>query len=335
MPETMRTILVTIFFLIMFESTCLAHKLDGPVKFVHEFSAMGVRFRIVAFVAADAKPEQLAHAIEDRVEYLENVFSDYRNDSEVARLVKSTAPFNAAKVSSELYQVCKESARIHQWTGGAFDPTIGPVSKLWRFARKRNRIAEPERIHEAMKSVGWTNVVLADRQRIALKQPKMKFDFGGIAKGFAADEILQLLQRQSKQPALIDCGGDVRVGHAPADRDTWTISVGQKKNLLELALVNCGVATSGATEQSLLVSGTRYSHIIDPRSGHPVTHSWNVTVVAPNAALADALASAFSVLGKEKGMEIANSKSEVFALFLDVKSGAKFFSDGFEKLLKR
>ena len=240
------------------------------------------------------------------------------------------------QVSPELFGVLQYSNRLNQLTQGAFDPTIGSISRVWRFARRRNRMPDESKLAAARMASGWKNLVIGDKNQIALKCKGLQLDFGGIAKGFAADEIFRLLEKRSLRVALIEAGGDIRLGD-PAKNDTgWKIQTPTVRGVSKtIELANVGVATSGSTQQHLLDDGKKYSHIIDPRNGEPVTHSWNVTVVAPDATAADALASAFSVLGKDASLGIASRCEGVFAMFIDLATGEVAYSDGFEKLIGR
>ena len=306
---------------------------QDQIRCEFEFPAMGVQFRVVIYVDAEVDTEQLKQKLLDRTEYLESVLSDYRKDSEINRI--SRAPHKLpVTVSAELHEICKRSELFKQLTSGAFDPSVGSISRVWRFARRRNRLPSETKITEAMRSVGWQNVALSGSKQLRLKVLDMQFDFGGIAKGFAADELIKLLQQQSISVALVDAGGDIRLGRAPESSKGWKVTTPKLKGISKrLSLSGVGVATSGATEQGLRIKGTQYSHIIDPRNGKPVTHDWNVTVIAPDATAADALASAFSVLGKDESFKIANELPEVFAMFVDASNGEVAFSDGFEKFI--
>ena len=306
------------------------------IKFVHDFPAMGVEFRIIAFIDKVTDQKRLKQTVEKRVKYLESVLSDYQKNSEINRISAKAPHTHPIEVSPELTTICRRSQQLVELTDGAFDPSIGAVSKVWRFARKRNRMPDPSRIVAAMKSVGWHNVEIAANNHIAIKQSGLQLDFGGIAKGFAADEVLQLLKQHSVTAALIDAGGDIRTGGAPVGKRGWTIGTSRSiAGVPPLSLSNVGVATSGATQQRLLDRGKNYSHIIDPRNGQPVNHHWNVTVIAPDATTADALASAFSVLGKDESVRIANASNEFFVMLANTKTGEICYSNGFTQFTKK
>ena len=311
---------------------------EENLKCIHSFSAMGVQLRIVAYVSHEVEFKEIKKKIETRVEQLESIFSDYRKDSEVTRLIESAPHRKPVPVSLEMYQVCKLSQKYYEMSSGAFDPTIGPLSQIWRFARKRNRIPNSDKVANAFARVGWKQVDLTLEGKGGLKSKSIQLDFGGIAKGFVADEIINLLAQNSITSALVDVGGDIRVGEAPPDSAGWSVAATshpQPDLAQTMRVSNLGVATSGASEQRLIRNGKHYSHIIDPRTGKPVTHSINVTVIARNAAAADALASAFSVLGIEQSIKLADDWPVVFAMFVDLESGDVTFSQGYEKFIAR
>lgn len=305
-------------------------------KCVCKFPAMGVEFRIVAYASREIDFQLVKRQIKDRVEQLEAIFSDYRQNSEVKRLADSAPHQEPVVVSDELYEVCKLSQHYFETTSGAFDPSIGPLSQLWRFARKRNRIPEPSKVTQAFAHVGWNQVDLRTEGKIVLKGNAMQLDFGGIVKGFAADEVIKLLERNSITSALVDAGGDIRVSSAPPGEAGWSIATSNHSDSgAKMSLANLAVATSGSTKQRLVRNGKLYSHIIDPRNGKPVAHSINVTVIASDGAEADALASAFSILGTEQSLRLANASDEIFAMFVDLESGRVVRSQGYERFFER
>ncbi|MCA9299600.1 MAG: FAD:protein FMN transferase, partial [Phycisphaerales bacterium] len=183
-------------------------------------------------------------------------------------------------------------------SGGAFDPTCGPVVRLWRAARKDHHRPDPDLLSDAQGRTGWTKVRLQGAH--ATLEPGMRLDFGGIGKGYAADQALTLLRERGFPSALVDIGGDMAIGDPPPGRDAWKIEVelrGTTRPLLQVA--NVGVATSGDLYQFVEIEGVRYSHIVDARTGEALHTPTVACVVAPDATGADALASAASVLGPD------------------------------------
>lgn len=261
---------------------------------------MGSRARVVLFAPDEESAAAAAAAAFDEMDRLNAVLSDYDPDSEAMRLCRTHGRWVAA--SPDLLRVLAASRQVWQDSEGAFDPTVGPLSLLWRDARREGRIPDPASIEDALERVGMPHVRLDPRRgRVRLERPGMRLDFGGIGKGYAADRALETLRALGHASSLVDLGGDIAVGaHPPGDHAPWTIQVETPAGPIPLMpTAGVGVATSGARFQFVEWEGARYSHIIDPRTGLGVTDPVQITVVAESAALADALASAASVLGRE------------------------------------
>jgi thiamine biosynthesis lipoprotein len=283
----------------------------------HEYSLqrMGTLLRIVLYTSEENTASLAAHAAFDRVERLEQILSDYREDSEAQRLCRD-AIWTPKAVSPELYYVLDKALRISHLTGGAFDVTVGPVTSLWREARRARRMPDPQALAKAKEAVGYGNLVLKPSNRtVLLKRKGMKLDFGGIAKGYSADEALKVLHSHGVRSALIDFGGDIVLGDPPPGESGWKIAVFDPKirpaRFHYLMLHNLGVATSGDAYQYLNSRGRRYSHIVNPASSTGITDSVSTTLIAPDGITADALATALSILPVEEAVRIADSMEGV------------------------
>ncbi|NOX52887.1 MAG: FAD:protein FMN transferase [Planctomycetes bacterium] len=309
---------------------------DSPPK-RYQFAQihMGVPVQITLYAADEQTANQAARAAWARVAELDRILSDYRSDSELLRLCRTSGPGHPVKVSRELLFVIEQSVRLSRRSGGAFDITVGPLVRLWRRARRRKERPSEQRLADALRAVGYEAIRIdRDANTIELLKPNMRLDLGGVAKGYVTDEALKVLRRHGCPRALIDAGGDIVVGAPPPGRAAWRIEVadppfaeasGERRNAPTgpprapgrtgsepqspsrpriLMLKDAAVATSGDTYQFVEIEGVRYSHIIDPRTGEPLTTRCSVTVVAPDGLTADGLASAVSVLGPEKGMEL-------------------------------
>ncbi len=256
---------------------------------------MGVQARIVLWTASDARAERAAAAAFERLAVVERALSDWLVDGELARLEEHAGgdPF---AVSADLWACLERSLEIARATDGAFDPTLGPLTRLWREARRTGVAPSAAAIEEARARTGWQHVELdraAHTVRLALTG--MQLDFGGIGKGFGADRALETLRAHGIECALVGLAGDHALGAAPPQERGWTIQAGSEQRML--ALSYCGVSTSGDLEQHLDLEGERTSHILDPKTGLGVVGRPQVTVVAGDAATADALATAISVVG--------------------------------------
>ena len=286
----------------------------GPTllrPFTFTSAHMGTEFRITLYADNEARASAAAGAAFERIAALETILSDYRDDSELMRLCRH-APGAPVRISDDLFRVLAHAQRIAHVSGGAFDPTVGPLTRLWRRARRINELPAPEEIDSARHGVGYEKLTLDAVARTAtLQRSNMRLDLGGIGKGFAADEAVVVLQRHEIERALIAAGGDIATLGAPPDADVWTVTVeplaagGAKA--VRVHLRDAAVSTSGDREQWLEPSGIRYSHIIDARTGWPVVGRSSVTVVAGTATDSDALATAVAVLGPEDGMELVES----------------------------
>lgn len=264
---------------------------------------MGTAVRLVIYAPDRSAADAGAAAAFATVARLDSLFSDYRNDSEIAGLAAAAGTPSAARpVSPELGAVLDTALVWAERTGGAFDVTVGPLTRLWRWAIRRGEWPDSARLAEARAAAGIDGLV-RDREAgtAALRRPGMSLDLGGIAKGFAAAAVLDTLRARGLTAVLVDAGGDLALGAAPPGEEGWRIEFpdGSVRRLSGV-----GVATSGDRYQALERDGVRYSHIVDPRTGVGVPHAPTVAVVAPSATTADVLASALSVLEAAEGRRL-------------------------------
>src|SRR6185295_6849343 len=273
-----------------------------------EFSEthMGTRFRIVVY-AATAQAAQLAStAAFERISRLDATMSDYRETSELMLLCKEEAG-KQVRLSEDLFRVLAKSQELAERSKGAFDVTVGPLVRLWRRARRTGELPDRQKIADALESTGYTRLHLDPKERSAmLEKSGMFLDLGGIAKGYAADEALAVLNRHGVTRALVAAGGDIAVGEAPPGTEGWTIAIAQLESVNTppsrlLVLRDAAVSTSGDANQNVEIGGVRYSHIVDPRTGLALMGRSSVTVVAADCTTSDSLATAASVLGPQEG----------------------------------
>lgn len=267
----------------------------------HEFTEthMGMPVRIVMYAAGAGTAGDAARAAYARIADLEAVMSDFRPDSEVRGMERR--PGEWVPVSAELYAVLATALEVARASDGAFDPTIGRLVALWRQTLRDGRKPDPAARDSARRVTGWRKLALdPDRQAVRLAVPGMRLDLGGIAKGYILQEALATLVEHGVSRALLEAGGDIVVGEAPPGRDGWRIetpAADAEVAALAASLTHAAVATSGATAQFVELDGERYSHVVDPSTGLGLTHVLVATVIAPDAALADALATALTVGG--------------------------------------
>ena len=295
---------------VLLATTSLAGDLQ---PFVFEKAEMGLPFRITLYSTSSERAKDAADAAFARIAELNNVFSDYEDDTELVRLSRSSGTGAKVPVSEPLWTVLARAQQLSDQTGGAFDITCGPLTSVWRRARRKSELPSPELVQEMRERCGWQKLKLDPATRTAeLVSPQMRLDLGSIAKGYAVDAALKLLKEREHPSALVAGGGDMAAGDAPPGRQGWRIEVAPldvegtapPSDKLIVELRNCGIATSGDRFQRLEIGGKRYSHLLDMRSGQPMTDHSLVTAIGPDCFTAS-ISTALCVLGPEKGMHLA------------------------------
>lgn len=315
-------------------AVCLASDSTGPeagtgpgsdlARFEFREPQMGTEFQLILYSESPATARCASRAAFDRVEELNARLSDYDPQSELMQLC-AAAGGPEIKVSDDLFHLLQRADALAKASEGAFDVTIGPVGRLWRRARRRHELPRADLLAKARTLVGYRNIVLdPDRQTVRLLKPGMKLDLGGIAKGYAADEALKVLQSHGISRALVAAAGDIALGDPPPGEEGWSVAVAALRansrpsqgSSPELILANRAVSTSGDAEQFVEIKGVRYSHILDPRTGLGLVGRSSATVIALDATTSDSLATALSVLGPEKGMALIESTPGAAAYYV-------------------
>ena len=302
---------------------------------------MGVPWTITVYAESDAAGRAAIAAGFAEVARLESLLSDYDPGSELSRLSALAPTAQPQQVSDDLWRVLGRAVEIRDATNGAFDPTVGPLTSLWRQARRSGRMPLPDKLAAARAAVGPETLRLVPASRgVVLTQPAMRLDLGGIGMGYAIDRAVEVLGRQGITAAMIDASGDIAVSAAPPGAAGWKIAVaslraagvgevagggeaagGGKAAGEQLVLTHAAVTTSGDAFQAVEIDGRRYSHIVDPRTGLGVAGPAAVTVVAPACATADAVATAASVLGPGQAAAFIDGSPGCAARFVWLKAG--------------
>ena len=310
-----------------------------PTTSLQEFTfrevRMGVVFTLRLYAPDAPRANSAAKAAFDRVREINNALSDYDPDSELSQLGRRSGPGRPIPVSEDLWTVISAANHLSRQSNGAFDVTVGPVVKLWRSARRHQKLPDANTLANARKRVGFQQITLdAKRQTVELGIEDMRLDFGGIAKGYAGDEMRRVLQEHGVTRVLIDASGDLVVGDPPPGETGWRIAMApvSDKNPSQkttsdkppiLCLRNIAVATSGDAYQFVEIDGVRYSHIVNPKTGIGLTHRSTVTVIAPTGMQADSLASALSVLEWNAAWKFVESLENVEAFIARADSRSK------------
>ena len=266
---------------------------------------MGAPWTITVHAPSQAAGREAIAATFAEIERLERILSDYDPASELSRLSAAAPTPEPVAVGNDLWRVIVTAESMREQTAGAFDIAVGPLTSLWRQARRSGRLPQPDKLAAARAAVGAGTVELVpETQSVHLPKAGTRLDPGGIGMGYAADRALEVLAARGIGSAMIDASGDVLVSAAPPGTDGWRIAVAPLRpggRGDTLVLVHAAVTTSGDAYQAIEIDGVRYSHIVDPRSGLGIAGPTTVTVVAPDATIADSLATAASVLGHAAG----------------------------------
>jgi thiamine biosynthesis lipoprotein len=295
----------TLAFFTLLLSACRTAPIEQPLqRFAFSHPAMGTLMNITLYAPDAAAAKAGAAAAFQRIDALEDILSDYQADSELMRLCDQ--PFGTpVPVSAELFDVLQRAQRISQLSDGAFDVTVGPYIRLWRFARKRKVLPTAAEIATARAAVGWQKLRLNPHARtVTLLVPNMRLDVGSIGKGYAADQALRLLKGRGIDRALV-AAFDGATNEPPCN----------------LLLHNAGISTSGDTEQFIEINGLHYSHIVDPTTGLGMTNRIQATVIGPNATTTDSLDTTVSLLGVQRGLALIDSWPHTAAVIVTKEGG--------------
>ena len=303
---------------------------------------MGTLFTISLYASDKVAAEKTAQAAFQCVASLDEIMSDYRADSELMQLCDQ--PFGQpVPVSQDLFTILQRAQEVSKLTDGAFDVTIGPFTHLWRFSRKKKTLPSADQLATARAAFGWPKLRLDTKARtVTLLAPNMRLDLGGIAKGYAADKALKVLQSRGINRALVAASGDIAIGDAPPDQPGWKVGITPidshtNDTVASLVLHNAGVSTAGDTEQAIEINGNRYSHIVDPKTGLGLTNRIQVTIIAPDATSSDGWDTGLCVLGAKRALALVDSLPHVAAVILtkDEEGTHIFKSRRFDRAMKR
>ncbi|MEO2045797.1 MAG: FAD:protein FMN transferase [Pirellulales bacterium] len=257
---------------------------------------MGMLVDLTVWAPSRKAGEQAAAIAFRRVRALNQIFSDYEPSSELSRLCRQ-AGRGPVPVSTEFFTVLTFARQLAVWTGGLYDPTIGPVVRQWREARRTGK--EPTQLRAAQQLVGYQKMHLnPDQQTVELTQAGMLLDLGSIAKGYAGDEALRVLAEQGIHRAAFEAGGDKVLGDPPPGESGWPVDLG-KSGAQPIRLANCAVSISGDTVQYFVRQGQRMSHVINLRTGQGTSSHAMCIVIGSRGVLTDPLSTIGTLLPRD------------------------------------
>jgi len=298
--------------------------------FKRTLKLMGSRFDISVVSNSQSEADAYIEDAVNEITRIENLISSWKPDSQTSSINKK-AGILPVVVDKELFNLIKRSIDISKLTQGAFDISYASMDKIWKFDGSMTELPSPEVIKSSVAKVAYENIVLnEENSSVYLKIEGMKIGFGAIGKGYAADRAKALLIEKGVTSGIINASGDMNTWGKQPNGETWKIAITNPLNkgkvFALLPIDNRAIVTSGNYEKFVKFNNIRYSHIIDPRTGYPSIGIISVSVIAPKAELADALATSIFVMGKEVGLNFINQLEGIECIIIS-EDGRIHYSD--------
>ncbi len=283
---------------------------------------MGNRFEI-SVVSDDANwAEQKIDIAIAEIKRIEKLFTTFDEGSQT-NLINRNAGIRSVKVDREVYNLVARSLKISELTQGAFDITYGSIDKrFWNFDVSMTSLPDAATAKQTVRLINYRNVILDEKAgTVYLKNKGMRIGFGGIGKGYAADRAKYILQQEGVASGIVNAAGDLITWGTQPNGSQWTVGIADPNikhhPFSYLNISNMAVATSGNYEKYAIINGEKYSHTIDPKTGFPVSGIKSVTIISPNAELADAMATPVMVLGIKVGLDLINQINHIACIIID------------------
>ena len=288
---------------------------------------MGNRFEI-SVVANEEEEVWANNCIETaigEIQRIERLLTTYSEDSQT-NLVNRNAGIAPVKVDKELIALIERSKKISEITQGAFDISYGSIDKrLWNFDRAMTTLPGKETARRLVRLINYKNIITSsEKQTVFLKEKGMRIGFGGIGKGYAAERAKYILQQNGVENGIVNAAGDLTTWGNQPDGKPWTIGIANPDKVRDpfswMNITDMSVATSGNYEKFVIIAGKKYSHTIDPKTGMPVHGIKSVTVISPNAEIADAMATPVMIMGIKVGLDMINQIKGISCIIIDEKN---------------
>ncbi len=294
---------------------------------------MGSRFDITVVAKDTIQADGFIDLAISEITRIEQLISSWDPKSQTSK-INENAGVNPVIVDKELFDLIQRAMSISKLTDGAFDISYASMDKIWKFDGSMTQMPSEDNIKASVEKVGYENIVLdASSSSVFLRKKGMKIGFGAIGKGYAADKAKSLLIEKGVVSGIINASGDMNTWGNQVNGEEWKVAItnplDKNKAFALLPITNGAVVTSGNYEKQVTFNGKRYTHIIDPRTGYPSSGIISVTVFAPKAELADALATSVFVMGKEVGLNRINQLPNIECIIIDEK-GNLFTSNNIE-----
>ena len=324
MPATLRRILL----LAALFASAASFVSCAPTAKRHRYTgtAMGCAVSITVDDDDDERARTAARAAQEELDRLDQALSDWKRSSELSAI--NGARELRTEASDDLRAVLARALDVAEATDCLFDPTVGPLVRLWRESRKSGKLPADGAIAVAKRSVG-PGMARVEGTRVVRRRADVTLDFGGIGKGYGAVRAVAALRAAGCPRALVAVAGDIAAGDAPRGEAGWTVSISSESEAAQasedrIALVHGAISTSGGSEQWVAIAGTRYAHIVDPRTGLGATALAQVTVVGPLDCAVDALGTGLALCGDDSEIAAIMAKFPGFRARVERGGRAKW-----------
>jgi FAD:protein FMN transferase len=300
----------------------ISDTIESIAEFKRSERLMGNHFEITVVDSDETHAQQKIGMAIDEIRRIERLLTTF-DDHSLTNQVNAMAGIGAVKVGKEFFDLVQRSIKISVVTGGAFDITYGSIDKrLWNFDKTIDSLPDEKTAGSLVRLINYRNIIFnhADHS-IMLKEKGMRIGFGGIGKGYAAEMARKLLKREGVESGIVNASGDLTAWGTQADGKPWTIGIADPDNariaFACLDISDMAIATSGNYEKYITIKGKKYSHTINPKTGLPVTGIKSVTIISPDAEIADALATPVTIMGTRAGLNLVNQLRNVECIIID------------------
>jgi FAD:protein FMN transferase len=284
---------------------------------------MGNRFEISVVHTDELFANDCIDAAIVEIQRIEKLLTTFNDDSQTNHINRN-AGIKPVKVDREVFDLIQRSVRISELTQGAFDITYGSVDKsLWNFDKNMTSLPDPATAKKLVHLINYKNIILdSTNYTVFLRNKGMRIGFGGIGKGYAAERGKAVLQSKGIQSGIVNAAGDLTAFGYQPNGDPWTIGIAAPEDpyhhpFSTINITNTSVATSGSYEKFVIINGKKYSHTIDPKTGYPASGIKSVTIICPNAEIADAMATPVMVMGIKAGLNLVNQVKNIACIIID------------------
>ncbi len=293
-----------------------------PDLFKRTEKLMGNRFEISVVAEDEYHANEKIELATNEIKRIETLLTTYSTTSETF-LINENAGIKPVEVSAETIALIKRSIDISKLTQGAFDITYGSIDKrLWNFDRTMTALPDAATAKQMVKLINYKNIVVDEAaSTVFLREKGIRIGFGGIGKGYAAEMAKAVLQKNGVTSGIVNASGDLTTWGSQPDGRPWTVGIAHPDiaslPFSYLNISDMAIATSGNYEKYVLIDGKKYSHTINPKTGLPVTGIKSVTIICPNAELADAMATPVTIMGIEAGLHMVNQLRGMGCVIID------------------